>query len=171
MIFIVIACQTEEYIEQVSLQPVEEPSQYTVEESWTEEAEETIAFDLGSIENSINDILPKIRSYNSAPILTSYADVMTYADSYCPSSYEQDGSSFWYGQCESSAGMSYNGYLFYNTYADMDFFGDGGVWDVIVVSGVTDMVYPSTNKRVHWGGMLILQRVFRLMDIPFISLY
>ena len=126
--------------------PSEEPSEYVVDVEWSNESAD---FDLDKIENAVNDAIVTLRSYNAHPVISSYQDVMTYADPYCPSSYEDNGNSFWYGQCESTGGMTYNGYLFYNTYSDMDFFGDGGVWDVTVVSGVTDMVYPSSENRVH----------------------
>lgn len=149
MIIFLIACQNQEYVERVYTTPPEEPSEYSVDKDWPDQSAE---FDLVSIEDDINEVLPQLRNYNADPVVSSYFDVMSYADPYCPASYVDNGNAFWYGECESSGGMTYNGYLFYNTYSEMDFFEDGGVWDVTVVSGVTDMIYPSTENRVHWGG-------------------
>lgn len=147
------ACQVEEASTSPSSSTDAQPSEYVIDQSDWEET--SALFDLEEIEQQLAEIIPSLRSFNAAPVLASYQDVMSYADSYCPANYEDNGNSFWYGECESDAGMSYNGYLSYNTYDDMNFFGDGGSWDVSVISGATDMLYPEEH-RVHWGGATYL---------------
>ena len=117
-----------------------------------EEAEVEFAdWDLDGIQESLNDIFEGVRTRHTTPILAGYASVMLQADSYCPQSYTVDGNSFWYGSCTSTSGMSYDGYLFYNTYEDHNFFGDGGSWNVESLSGSTQMIGVD-DRLVHWGG-------------------
>jgi len=112
---------------------------------------ETTTIDITSLETGINDSLIGLFSYNAGPLVESYAEIMSYADSYCPSAYEIDGNAFWYGQCQSEQGMSYDGYLFYNSYENFDIFADGSSWNIATISGSSDMVYPD-GSYIHWGG-------------------
>lgn len=146
MFVLLFAC-TETTVTSTQYTKIDPPSEYSIEF----EEESSPEIDLASLETAFNEALLSIRDYNTAPMFDSYHAVMEYSDSYCPTSYELNGNAFWYGQCESDAGMYYDGYLFYNIYEELDFFGDGGVWDVYTMSGATDMLYPSM-ERVHWGG-------------------
>ena len=64
-------------------------------------------------------------------------------------------------------GMSYDGYLFYNTEEVYDLFGDGGSWDVEQLSGATQMVAPD-GRLIHWGGAVqlaegVVRRLFSVL--------
>ena len=101
--------------------------------------------------NAVTDALGSIRTYHATSILEGYSLVMSHADTYCPQAYTANGNSFWYGVCTSTAGMSYDGYLFYNTYESYDLFGDGTLWDAELLSGVTQMIAPD-GRLIHWAG-------------------
>jgi hypothetical protein len=121
--------------------------QYTLDSNTEIDSE----FDLETMESAVNDAFGQLLKRHASPIVASYQDVIDYSDSYCPQAYDIDGNSFWYGNCTSTQGMSYDGYLFYNTYTDWDLFLDGGSWEVITLSAASDMIYPS-NDSIHWGG-------------------
>ncbi len=107
--------------------------------------------DLLSIEIAINESLLTVLDYNATTISESYNSIMSYSDSSCPAAYEQDGNSFWYGQCKSEQEMTYDGYLFYTSYQNHDLFGDGTIWDATSFAGSSNMQYP-TGENAHWGG-------------------
>ena len=142
-----VACTTTENTVLSSSKQYTEPSEYSFDSLPREEQE----IELHELEGELNRILATLRSYHSAPILESYSTVMNYADASCPTDYSVNGNAFWYGSCTSDLEMEFDGYLFYNRYEDHDFFNDGGLWDVIYLSGATSMNYPS-SERVHWGG-------------------
>ena len=153
VILLWVGCQSIDVTEVGALTDIQEaPSEYTP----PEDADmDSVEWDLDGIEMALDDVFAGVRTRHTTPILTGYDSVMTQADSYCPQAYTVDGNSFWYGACTSTSGMSYDGYLFYNTYEDYNFFGDGGSWNVELLSGSTQMV-GSDGRLIHWGGSAYL---------------
>jgi hypothetical protein len=129
---------------------LEEPLAYEYE---AEEGE--AALDIALIEEGVNEALSLLRTYNSREIVSAYYDVMSYADAQCPTSYEIDGNAFWYGACTSEQGLDFDGYLFFNTYADSDLFSDGTLWDAEIINGSTDL-HHDEQGRTHFGGNVYL---------------
>ena len=153
MVLLWIGCQSVEVTKGEPTTEVQDtPSEYIP----PEDAEvDILEWDLEGIQTALDDIFFGVRTRHTTPILTGYDSVMAQADAYCPQAYTVDGNSFWYGSCTSTAGMSYDGYLFYNTYEDYNFFGDGGSWNVETLSGSTQMV-GSEGRLIHWGGSAYL---------------
>ena len=157
MFWLLFACQRTEVITGTApdterMNESSEPSEYIPPEDVTQEPEE---WDLTGIEVALDEIFSTLRTRHTTPILSQYSMVMAQADSYCPQAYTVDGNSFWYGACTSTTGMSYDGYLFYNTYEEYDFFGDGGAWNVELLSGSTQMI-DGEGRLIHWGGSAYL---------------
>ncbi len=154
MLWWLLACQTTEVVTGIppNSDPTDSPSEYIPPEDAVLEPEE---WDLTGIETALDAVFVTLRTRHTIPILSQYSMVMAQADSYCPQAYTVNGNSFWYGACTSTAGMSYDGYLFYNTYEQYDFFGDGGAWDVELLSGSTQMI-DEDGRLIHWGGSAYL---------------
>ena len=150
MFWLWLACRSDAVVEGTI--PLEEnssqPSEYLPPENVSSQDQD---WDLEGLSNAVTDALAGIRTHHATLILEGYSMVMSHADTYCPQAYTVNGNSFWYGVCTSAAGMSYDGYLFYNTYEEYDLFGDGSIWDAEVLSGVTQMVAPD-GRLIHWGG-------------------
>ena len=150
MFWLLWACRSDAVIE--GTPPVSEgssaPSEYIPPQSNPSHEQD---WDLPGLSDAVTAVLATVRTRHATSILEGYSMVMSHADSYCPQAYTINGNSFWYGVCTSTAGMSYDGYLFYNTYEAYDLFGDGGSWDVEQLSGATQMVAPD-GRLIHWGG-------------------
>ncbi len=165
MWFFWLGCQ---HVEVVNGTPPSEegtvPSEYVTPEEGNSE-DVASEWELEAISGSLSQMFEVIRTRHASPILDAYAMVMSQADAYCPQAYTLNGNSFWYGACTSTAGMTYDGYLFYNTYSEYDFFGDGGVWDVEVLSGSTQML-DAENSVIHWGGTSYLAQGVSMDGYP-----
>ena len=120
---------------------------------------------MNGLSDAVTAVLAMVRTRHATSILEGYSMVMSHADSYCPQAYTTNGNSFWYGVCTSTAGMSYDGYLFYNTYEDYDLFGDGSIWDAEVLSGATQMIAPD-GRLIHWGGSAYLAEGVSMEGYP-----
>lgn len=150
MFWLWLACRSDAVVEGApSIEPDSSlPSEYVPPENASSQDQE---WDLEGLSSAVTDALAGIRTQHASVILEGYSMVMSHADPYCPQAYTVNGNSFWYGVCTSTAGMSYDGYLFYNTYEEYDLFGDGALWDAEFLSGVTQMVAPD-GRLIHWGG-------------------
>ena len=140
MLFWIFACRNVDVVEgEPSYEtPDAGPSEYAPPENvGSTDAE----WELEAISNALSEVFSGIRTRHPSAVLDGYSMVMSHADSYCPQAYTVDGNSFWYGVCTSTSGMSYDGYLFYNTYDDYDLFGDGGL-GCELLSGAAQMVDP-----------------------------
>ncbi|MAA79284.1 MAG: hypothetical protein CL916_08490 [Deltaproteobacteria bacterium] len=70
--------------------------------SYEYEASQISSFsDSTAMEEEVNEVITQMRSYHSREIVDSYYDVINYADTQCPTSYEVDDNAFWYGYCSS----------------------------------------------------------------------
>lgn len=153
MLFWMLACQNLEVTEGEASVPVTTtPSEYTAPEDATANDAD---WELDAISDALNQIFATLRTRHSSAVLEGYSMVMSHADSYCPQAYTVNGNSFWYGACTSTSGMSYDGYLFYTTYEEYNWFGDGTLWDAEVLSGATQMIGPD-GRMIHWGGSVHL---------------
>ena len=124
-----------------------------------EEAQSTPSLDIASMEEEVNEAIAQMRDNHSREIVDSYYNVMDYADEQCPTAYEDDGNAFWYGYCDSGQGLSFDGYLFFNTYDDYDLFSDGTLWDAEIINGSTTMYHDSFGKSHYSGNAYIAQGV------------
>ena len=164
MLWLLLACRSNAVVE--GTLPVEnestQPSEYIPPEGASSQQQE---WDLDGLSDAVTEALTTIRTHHATSILEGYSMVMSHADSYCPQAYTVNGNSFWYGVCTSAAGMSYDGYLFYNTYNGYDLFGDGSLWDAELLSGVTQMVAPD-GRLIHWGGSAYLAEGISMDGYP-----
>ncbi len=92
---------------------------------------------------------------NAAPVFQAYEASLEHSDDSCPDWYEQDGNVFWYSYCTSETGAYYDGYGFTYVYEDSDLFGDGGLWDALVMSGAATITTPD-GSTFHYGGYAYL---------------
>ena len=117
------------------------------------------SIDVLALEQETNEAIALIRSYHSRSIMNSYTQVLGYADAQCPSRYELNGNAFWYGYCTSSQGLSFDGYLFYNTYEETDLFGDGTLWDAQILSGSSSLYQSSLGKTWYGGNVYLAEGI------------
>lgn len=85
----------------------------------------TPQFDQALVEEAIQAALSEVLHLTGSAPLDAYSSLMGTADDYCPYYSELDGSVYWYGGCETSGGVSYQGYSFYEYYDDAPLFGEG----------------------------------------------
>lgn len=124
-----------------------------------ETVESISSLDIAAMEEEVNDAIAQMRGHHSREIVDSYYDVMNYADEQCPTAYEVDGNAFWYGYCYSEQGLSFDGYLFFNTYENYDLFSDGTLWDAEVVNGSTTLYHDALGKSNYSGNAYLAQGV------------
>lgn len=155
MIWLLLACRNTTVIEGEApdVEPSTEPTEYEPPDSNVSTTDQE--WDLVGMSDAVTHALSTVRTRHATSILAGYSMVMSHADAYCPQAYTVNGNSFWYGVCTSTAGMSYDGYLFYNTYEEYNLFGDGSIWDAELLSGATQMVDPE-GRLIHWGGSAYL---------------
>lgn len=114
------------------------------------ESEAPPAYDRDFVEDGLARVFAILPTLHAAPVLERYFEAMHGADADCPSRYESDGSVFWYADCESAAGVRYQGYAFDYIYEDADIYGDGNRWDMRVFSGAA--VFEAEGSRMELSG-------------------
>ena len=137
-----------------NVEPTDTPVAYEYDAS-----QNASSLDIASMEEEVNEVITQLRDHHSREIVDSYYDVMAYADTQCPTSYEVDGNAFWYGYCHSEQGLSFDGYLFFNTYEEYDLFSDGTLWDAEVVSGSTTLYHDAAGKNHYSGNAYLAQGI------------
>ena len=118
-----------------------------------ESPEQSADFQTHDLQLALSSAIYALPNWRAEDVFYSYDDVMSWSDGYCPYNTEIDGNALWYGGCESTQGVRYDGYLFRNVYVNYDAFGDGGTWDLDSLSGVAD-IQTVDGKHVHYGGTI-----------------
>jgi hypothetical protein len=108
-------------------------------------------FDADAIERALDDAITGVTRVKAAPVLDAYAVAVEQMEPGCPDWYEVDGNVFWYADCTTEAGTSFDGYGFTTLYEDADAFGDGSSWDLTAISGAATIRDPD-GYAFHLGG-------------------
>ncbi len=107
-------------------------------------------FDADAMSTAILDAVAVARTINGAPVLVAYETVMASAQDGCPNYYAYDGNTYWYDQCTTDSGSTFNGYSFYYTYSDYDA-GDGNIYNGSQLYGVAQ-VWDADGHELDVGG-------------------
>lgn len=103
-----------------------------------EEAPPAPALAPEELEAAVEEAVARAFTLNASPVFPAYAAAMAGAEAGCPDWYEADGNVYWYDQCTASTGARFEGYSFYQVYADTPS-GDGGFLDGEAVYGVAQV--------------------------------
>lgn len=130
--------------------PVEEDTYEPAPYIYDEEESPVPTLTAADLEAAIDTSLVQVLTLNAAPVFPAYAEAMTGAQGDCPSYYEADGNVYWYDQCTSDLGASFNGYNFYYLYDNFDA-GDGSVYNGEAISGVAEITTADGKTFVSGG--------------------
>ena len=108
-------------------------------------------FDRARVEESIQAALGEILTLTGTAPLDAYVALMDTADDYCPYYSEYEGSLFWYGGCETSEGVIYQGYSFYEHYEDAPLFGEDSAMSGPVLN-TQSTITLADGTRFDMGG-------------------
>ena len=115
--------------------------------------EETEGFDETLAAEALQAVVDEVRTFSADPVLEAYAGAMEDADENCPIWYEYEGDSYWFANCESSAGAKFEGYAFAYEYEDTDISGDGQLWDGLAAYGSLKII-DADGYTLEIGGVV-----------------
>ena len=132
------------------------PYEPQVENTFTSINAEELAFFETALQQTLSNWHGSLYQTSALHILDQYPAVMNYSSSGCPANYSYNGNEFWYADCISASDAYFHGYLFYDTYTDVDIFGDGGLYDGWSLAGnarVLTNYSTETDPNIYeWGG-------------------
>ena len=109
-----------------------------------EEETEGSDIDLDAVAAGLEQTMDFVLQYNGALPITSYLFAMESSDEYCPYQYSNEGNSFWYGGCTSEQGITFDGYLFYDTFEDQESYGN--IMSGSILNGAASTFWPDGSK-------------------------
>lgn len=104
---------------------------------------------------AITDAVGQAIQVQAVPVIEAYIDLAEDMDADCPSWYNADGIDYWYDSCTSSAGTSFDGYVYalpYDGYVDED----GTVYDGVQLYGLARIVTQEGRSFEAGGGAAAL---------------